>query len=86
MNSSPLNKHGKIYDTMKYNAEISSKWKIGVLMIFIVSNVDATAVKFSEITDKEYLKEVYSKDQINGVFILKIMKLFIYLDNIIIKI
>ena len=73
MNSSPLNKHGKIYDTMKYNAEISSKWKIGVLMIFIVSNVDATAVKFSEITDKEYLKEVYSKDQINGVFILKII-------------
>ena len=86
MNSSPLNKHGKIYDTMKYNAEISSKWKIGVLMIFIVSNVDATAVKFSEITDKEYLKEVYSKDQINGVFILKIMQLFIYLDNIIIMI
>ena len=73
MNSSPLNKHGKFYDTMKYNAEISSKWKIGVLMIFIVSNVDAPAVKFSEITDKEYLKEVYSKDQINGVFILKII-------------
>ena len=73
MNSSPLNKHGKIYDTMKYNAEISSKWKIGVLMIFIVSNVDAPAVKFSEITHKGYLKEVYSKDQINGVFILKII-------------
>jgi hypothetical protein len=73
MNSSPLNKHGKIYDTMKYNAEISSKWKVGVLMIFIVSNVDAPAFKFSEITDKEYLKEVYSKDQINGVFILKII-------------
>ena len=73
MNSSPLNKHGKFYDTMKYNAEISSKWKVGVLMIFIVSNVDAPAVKFSEITDKEYLKEVYSKDQINGVFILKII-------------
>jgi hypothetical protein len=71
---------------MKYNAEISSKWKVGVLMIFIVSNVDVPAFKFSEITDKEYLKEVYSKDQINGVFILKIMKLFIYLDNIIIKI
>ena len=73
MNSSPLNKHGKFYDTMKYNAEISSKWKVGVLMIFIVSNVDAPAVKFSEITDKEYLKEVYSNDQINGVFILKII-------------
>jgi hypothetical protein len=73
MNSSPLNKHGKFYDTMKYNAEISSKWKVGVLMIFIVSNVDAPAFKFSEITDKEYLKEVYSKDQINGVFILKII-------------
>ena len=62
---SPLNKHGKIYDMMNYNAEIGSKWKGRVLLKFVVSNVDAPAVKVSDITDKEYLKDVYSKGRPN---------------------
>ena len=62
---SPLNKHGKIYDMMNYNAEIGSKWKGRVLMKFDVSNVDAPAVKVIDITDKEYLKDVYSKGRHN---------------------
>ena len=62
---SPINKHGKIYDMMNYNAEIGSKWKGRVLMKFEVKNVDAPVVKVSDMDDIEYIKEVYNKGRPN---------------------
>ena len=58
---SSLNKHGKIFDQMNYNAEIGSKWKGRILIKIEVKSVDSPVAKVRPIVDEAYLTEVYNK-------------------------
>ena len=62
---SSLNKRGKIYDQMNYNAEIGSKWKGRILCKIVANPVDAPIAQVRDIEDEEHLKEVYSKGRSN---------------------
>ena len=58
---SPVNKSGKIYDQMNYNAEIGSKWKGRILVKITAKPVDAPIAQVRDITDKELLAKVYGQ-------------------------
>ena len=62
---SPLNKKGKMFDQMNYNAEIGSKWKGRILIKITTESVESPVARVRPIDDKDYLKEVYNKGRSN---------------------